>query len=223
MPWVRTSAGGGQKREGFGQALGGFTTTELKMRSEVSKLISQLEKMSPVQRASAIAHDVKSRKDIFRSIGPHGLMKLLGLDPHAEPWERGNYVWLQTVEEFLEQYIGSETDAVLDYLASTISQERLQKLDSKLQSLETVTADDLRKALSEGELRDLLRAEAERRMEHGDYVPLAFAEVENQEGVPLKFSYWVGDQGEVEDLLDPYDFRDGKFHDTATAAIAEEW
>ena len=186
-------------------------------------LIPQLAKLPLAERISLVAKDVKSRKDIFRPIGPYLLAKLLGVrtDGVDGSWPtRANYVWLRTLEEFLDHHAG-EPDSVLERLRSSLLPDRLNELEAKFQNMKEIAANQVRRHLSKTEIKRLLHADAQYRLENYDYLPLAITEVENDQGVQLMFECRVGDGGDVEDLKDPYDFREDKFTDTSDAAIVD--
>ena len=184
--------------------------------------LSRLACLPLADRISLIAKDVKSRKDEFRAVGPYDLAELLSVQTDgAANWPmRCNYVLLATIKERIDM-LGGEPDAILDWLSSSLSTDRLAELHSKLQHLKMVTAVKLERLLSEAEITSLLHADAQWRLEAGDYLSLAITEVNNNEGVPLMFECLIGDGGEVDYLKDPYDFRDGTFTDTSDAAIVD--
>jgi hypothetical protein len=178
---------------------------------------AKLEDMSLAECIAAVAEDVASKRDEYRSIDPHELAGLLGIDDADKPggdWNFVRYVTPTPLEDIFDW--GNEQDA-LELLHPHLTAERYEELKSKIE-LATGTRTRLRPEsldfLTEVEKQTIVRLHMEREAKDiGASRVNAYYYTDAPQGGTLTFEALIEDDGGCVDLKTPYDERDGKFTD----------
>ncbi len=178
---------------------------------------SKLEAMPLKGRIAAVAADVHSKRDEYRSILPTQLVDLLGV-PYSKD-RFGAYMpsehWVKVYYCFNRTFENTEftPDVLLSLLESEVTPNRYSELQKKFASCkEDTLSPEAVKFLAEPERAAFLSRYMEDYAERNghDYV-LANYTLDAPQGFKLRFQSNIGDAGELEDLKTPYDDRDGLF------------
>jgi hypothetical protein len=174
---------------------------------------------------AAVAVDVASKRDEYRSIGPYDLAELLGIDDARQPGADWGLVWYvepKAIEDIFDEW--GEPD-FLDMLEPHVTAERYEELKSKIELLATGTRSPAESFnfLTDAEKQAIVRADMERERKNGNVTLLAYYYISAPHGRTLTFEAFIGDNGESFDSLKtPYDERDGKFTDLSDCLIVED-
>ncbi len=178
---------------------------------------AELEAMPLQDRIAAIAADVHSKRDEYRSILPTQLVDLLGV-PYSKD-RFGAYMpgdnWVRVYYCFNRTFENTEftPDVLLSLLESEVTPNRYSELQKTFASYEEdALSPEAINFLTEPERAAFLSRYTEDHTERNghDYV-LANYTLEAPHGMKLRFQSNIGDAGELEDLKTPYDDRDGLF------------
>jgi len=180
---------------------------------EKDQAFHKLEDLSVADCAAAVAADVDSKRDEFRSIDSHELASLLGIDDADKPggdWSRSWYILREPVDDILAF---REQETILELLKSALTRERYEDLRSKIDLLEEGDT-ELLKFLTDDEKADIEGYDMDQRAakEGADFaVCYAYKSVEAPDGKDLRFQALIEDDGACIELKTPYDERDGEF------------
>ncbi len=186
---------------------------------------SQLEAMPLVERIAAVAADVHSKRDKYRSIESHELALLLGIGNAYRPGGDWKFVWYiphVPIEDVCEM---SESEYVLELLQPNITVQRYEELNSRFAVVD-------KSKLGHGRLMSDLLTKVEKQtierlyMENQDKADdaqcLAFHTVSTLHDKTLAFEALIEDDGGCVDLKTPYDERDGAFRELSDCLIVED-
>jgi hypothetical protein len=192
----------------------------------MNEKLSKLRKMPLAERIAAVAADLKSKRDEYRTIDAHELASLLGIDDAYRPgaadhWRMVGFVPRLTVREILLQW---NIEFIPDLLQSHVAAKRCDEIAEKIEMLHQ------KGKLERGSLNFLTKAE-KRNIENlymkkemksnGPTRVLAFYTVKAPHRQKLTFEALIEDDGACVDLKTPYDKRDGKFTDYSYCLIEE--
>ncbi len=96
---------------------------------------ARLEDMSLAERIAAVAADIESKRDEYRSIDPYELAELLGIGDADQPADDWSFVWYvepRTVEDIFDV---EDEEYILELLESDVTAERYEELKAKVQSM----------------------------------------------------------------------------------------
>jgi hypothetical protein len=191
-----------------------------------NKALQKLEAMPLANRIAAVATDVDSKQDEFRSIDAHELASLLGIEDAARPIRNGDWNFeLHVLRWPVDDILSYEDEEyIVEVLQSQLTPERYKELCSKIDLreeyktnlLEFLTNDDLLEFLTNDEKQSIEEHNMEWRHERdGDSVCHCYAynSIEAPRGKVLTFQALIEDDGTCITLLTPYDERDGEFDD----------
>jgi hypothetical protein len=183
-----------------------------------------LEAMPVADRIAVVADDVASKRDEYRSIDPHELAGLLGVDGRCPDgdWVFVGFVPRLSVKEIMLQ---CDEEVIPELLETHVTSERCEGIIAKIKLLKRSEA-KLRRAsldfLTEGEKQTIERLYMEREAaSNGPMWVIANYTIEAPHGKKLGFETTIGDNGESFDLKTPYDERDGKFTDLSDCLIVD--
>jgi len=163
--------------------------------------VKELEKIESYRdRIDAVAADLVSKTDHFKSIEAGELVDLLGIQLDAG--DRCDYYPEVTREELTES-----VSCYLQNLEGEISESRLRKITAESEAFdEGRSKSDAKLKDSEWEL--IVNAEQQEK----DYPLFSTSDVweESTSGVSLIFQSQIGDAGAIEEIISPYAFRDGE-------------
>ena len=182
---------------------------------------AELRKLSLTDRIRAIAEDVRSGRDRFRSDDTHGLADLLGIDASrpSGDWSRMNVVDPVDLSEVARDSDEIECGWIYD-LKGQIAADRFAELVSIAEHATPYEFDV--EVLNDFEKKFIAqRIAAERLSNDGRYIPLAHITIVGISGEELTFEARIEDDGDCCDLLGPYDERDGAFHDLEGCEVDE--
>jgi hypothetical protein len=175
---------------------------------------------------AAVAVDVASKRDEYRSIGPYDLAELLGIDDAGQPGADWGLVWFVprlSVRDILLQW---DEEFIPELLALHVTAERCEEISAKINLLNPKEAKLRRTSLdflTEKEKETIERLYMERERKNGNLTLLAYYYISAPHGRTLTFEAFIGDNGESFDSLKtPYDERDGKFTDLSDCLIVED-
>jgi hypothetical protein len=183
----------------------------------------KLKEMSLAERIAAVAADIESKRDEFRSIGPYELAELLGIGDADQPGGDWGFVWYAAPRTVEDIFAVEDDEYILDLIESAVTPERWEELKAKVQSMiETSRRPENLDFISETEKQAIARLDMERQREN-DTKLMAYYYINAPHDRTLTFEAYVGDNGETYgELQTPYDEHDGKFTDLSDCLIVEE-
>ena len=177
------------------------------------KALQKLQDMPLADRIAAVAADVDSKQNEFRSIDAEELASLLGIEDVAHPGDDWNFGWFilrVPVDDILDQW---DEETIVELLQSQLTLERYKELCSKIDLQQEDNAKVL-EFLTEDEKRKIEEHYMEWQAEHPDSACCsADISIEAPHGKTLTFQALIEDDGACIELKTPYDERDGKFTD----------
>ena len=192
--------------------------TKSKVRRANTKLVTdahvQLEVMSLDERIAAVADDVASKRDEYRSINPHELASLLGVDA-SHPDGHWNFVWF-VPRVPVECILAFEDDECIPELLKThVTAKKREEISAKIKILKRdkvklplATLDFLTKKEMQTVERLYMEDEARK---NGAMWTVAYYVIKAPQRRKLCFEALIEDDGGCIHLLTPYDERDGNF------------
>jgi hypothetical protein len=192
---------------------------------------AKLETLSLAKRIAAVAADVASKRDEYREIDPHELALLLDIGDAYRPggdWESVWFVPCVTVNDILLQW--GDGEFITDLLQPHVTSERYEELNLKIGLINETKeryaqdyAQEVLEFLTQIEKETIERVYMEREADDisGPSV-VAFYTIKAPRGKKLTFCTYIGDNGEGDDLMTPYDERDGAFPDLSDCLIVED-
>jgi hypothetical protein len=191
----------------------------------VSDAQTKLEDMTLAECMSAVAVDVASKRDEYRSIDPHELAPLLGIDDADQPGGDWSFVWFVprlSVRDILFQW---NEEFISELLESHVTAERCKEISANINLLkrnETELSRTRFDFLTEEEKQTIERLYMESEAKNDGTKVLAFYYINAPDGKWLSFEALIEDDGGCVDLKTPYDERDGAFHDLSESLIVED-
>lgn len=161
------------------------------------------------ERIDAIAEDVRQGTDAYRSLSPDDLAEAVGLSlDDTSEWNRFDDIAVRSVEELLDE--GEEAEILTEFLIGRVSEERKAAAEALMKSY----ADN-----HNNSLLDLTFMEKEiieegwhkERLSSGADFQMVETSIFSSNGFELMFQAYVNCTGEVDEVLTPYDQRDGRF------------
>jgi len=186
---------------------------------------ANLEDMSLAECIAAVAVDVASKRDEYRSIDPDDLAGFLGIDDADNPGPDWSFVWFVPRLSVMDILLQWSEEFIPELLESHVTPERCEEISAKVKLLkrnETKLDQTSLEFLTEEEKQTIERRYMEDRRKAGDSTLLAYYHINAPHGRTLTFEAFIGDNGEVDDLKTPYDERDAKFTDLSDCLIVEE-
>ena len=191
----------------------------------VSDAHAKLEAMTLTERIAAVAADVASKRDEYRSIDRHELASLLGVGDARCPGGEWDFVWFiphMSIEDICES---DDMECVLELLQPHVTAQRYEELNSRFALIDRSKLGRGRlmsDLLTNVEKRTIERLHMENQDEAYDTQVLAFYTINAPHRKKLTFEAFIGDNGESDDLKTPYDERDGAFSDLSESLIVED-
>jgi hypothetical protein len=178
-----------------------------------NKAFQKLGNMALADRITAVAADVDSKRDEFRSIGGHELASLLGIDDADHPGPDWSFSWIEPRRP-VEDILADDEDKLLQ---SQLTPERHTELCSKIDLREEYKTNYAKvlKFLTDDEKQKIEEYDMERRYEDDKASACycyAYKSVEAPNGKELTFQAFIEDDGACIELKTPYDERDGEFN-----------
>jgi hypothetical protein len=183
------------------------------MMETKDKALQKLKDMRLADRIAAVAADVDSKQDEFRSIDAHELANLLGIEDAERPGDDWNFGWFilrVPVDDILDQW---NEEFIDELLQSQLTPERYKELCSKIDLQQKDNAKIL-EFLTDGEKLKIEEHYMEREAKYPESACCsADISIEAPHGKTLTFQALIEDDGACIELKTPYDERDGKFTD----------
>ena len=167
-------------------------------------MLKKLTAIPSIQaRVDLIAADYNSCADLFAAISGHELLEALGESP-----DEGEMTQYRYRQDFRESDAWSEN--LSDKLAPFVTRKRMAKLEKPLRLFDEGLIDEEAIGLNAHEEKILQLMHDLRRCEYGfpDFAIRTWS-VEATDGTCLLFHGFVGDGGEVTNILNPYLLRKG--------------
>jgi hypothetical protein len=187
------------------------------MATSETELLSELLQMPPEKRISAVAKDVRTRKDRYRSISAHDLAEALEVPQPDSPstynkWGFTRFAKKQTLEEYAKE--DRTVSEFVCHLKGRVSDARFKELEQQFRKLGDVAKPKFG-VLTKRERRQLESCLAEEELDVlGQNGLNCLAEYEVRAGRnKLRFQGEIEDDGTCWCLRTPYDERDGGFFD----------
>jgi hypothetical protein len=184
---------------------------------EADKALKKLEDMPLADRIAAVAADVDSKQDEFRSIDAHELASLLGIVDAEHPGGGWNFEWFiprVPVDDILDQW---DEETIVELFQSQLTPERYKELCSKidLREKDKTNYAKVLEFLTDDENQKIEEHYMEWQAEHSTDSAWCSANIsiEAPHGKILTFQAFIEDDGACIELKTPYDERDGKFTD----------
>jgi hypothetical protein len=184
---------------------------------------NRLEALDLNARLQAVADDVESRRDEFRTIEPHDLAELLEVPSSRSPgegWSFTSYVPRIPLAEYVE-YNSPDYD-VINYLDGKIDQARFDRLNDEAIKVEEGKKEKFDLSLLTSDEQRLIEdsiMDKTLRMTDGPRVIANYILNVPGSDRSMSFEGYIEDDGGCIDLLTPYDERDGKFQDLSDSAV----
>jgi hypothetical protein len=182
--------------------------------------LSKLKAMDIRGRIVAVADDVDSKRDEYRSIEAYELASLLGIDDAHVPGSGWDFVWYVPRSSIADIFDCVVLDDFLSMLELQVSAKRLKQLKSQFKTL------CMKPSAREDDFGFLTKSEqgtiARIYMESCEPLLRAYRRIAAPEDRKLSFEVHVGDWGESDSMMTPYDDRDGAFQDFSDCLITEE-
>jgi hypothetical protein len=186
---------------------------------------ARLQAMSLAERIAAVAMDVESKRDEYRSIDPHELAELLGIDDAESPggdWDFVSFVPRLSVRDILLEW---NEEFIPELLESHVTAERREEISEKIKLLKR-NKTKLRRTsldfLTEDEKETIERLYMESEAKNlGASTVLAHYYINAPQDKQLTFEAFIEDDGGVLDLKTPYDERVGGFRDLSDVLIVQ--
>ena len=148
---------------------------------------AKLEEMSLDERIAAVAADVASKRDEYRSIKSYELAELLGITDAEQPagdWGFTSYVEPREIQDMLEE---GDEEYVPDLIKPHVTPERYEELKSKfLSATEISSRPENLNFLTEAEKQTIIRCDMEYRARNENNV-LAQRSIEAPNGINDKW------------------------------------
>lgn len=178
---------------------------------------AKLEAMPLADRIAAVADDVKSKRDEYRSINSHDLASLLDTpdtDLPSDPWVFVRFVPRFSVRDILTW---NDEECIPELLETHLTPERCKEIRTKIKLLKRNKTKLRRSSLDflteeEKQTIERLYMESEAKSNGAMWVIVQYA-IKAPHGKELAFEGTIEDDGHCVHLLTPYDERDGKFVD----------
>jgi hypothetical protein len=185
------------------------------------ELIKELKSLDSNQaRIDRINKDINSGDLRYKDIGAYELADLLGLDFEApESSSRTGFVNRYNIQDcgFKHPYAENIT-----YLENTVQKKRFLSLSEKATEIIEKGIDGTDLVIKKSERDSII--ENYSKEASGGYFALVYAstELETTDGDYLEFSWSIGDDGDVEDPITPYDKHLGNDFDFADYIESDE-
>ena len=183
--------------------------------------LKKLLSLSLLERITAVADDVDTRRNEFAQIDAHDLAHALGVEQPENPasgWNICSYAEQQSLEEQADH--NSSVEGFVEHLKDKVTDSRFKLLEYKFEKLEDSGEWDF--SFLDDEEREIIeQALAEEDLEQNQSNGMnciASYTVHGPDGVELNFEGLVEDDGACIVLMTPYDERDGKFRDFGNSA-----
>jgi len=186
------------------------------------KELEELLSIPLAERIEAVANDVSSRRDRFRSIDAHELAEALGIFDAWKPgsdWHFQTHVEKMTLEEYAD--LTSPASEIVYFIQERVSVERFQEIL------------EITEKWGDDESGDFSFLTSEERLLIEDYINeknlestimngmggLGYRTITSKSGVELTFEGEIEDDGECIRLLTPYEIRDGGGTDLSNSVV----
>jgi hypothetical protein len=190
--------------------------------TELALAQSKLEEMSLPKRIAAVAADVDSKRDEYRSIDRHELASLLGIGDADKPGGDWNFVWYiprVPIEDIFEDIFDrGDKEYILKLLQTHVTGERYKELDKRYDELDSKRLCDF---LTDSEKQTIECSYMERQAQAYGSQCTAFYTIKAPHRKKLTFEAYIEDDGGCCDLMTPYDERDGAFSDFSDCFIVD--
>ena len=132
------------------------------------KALQKLQDMPLADRIAAVAADVDSKQDEFRSIDAHELASLLGIEDAERPgddWDFGWFILRVPVDDIFDQW---DEETIVELFQSQLTPERYKELCSKIDLREEIKTNYAKalEFLTEDEKQKIEDNDMERRREY---------------------------------------------------------
>ena len=180
----------------------------------------KLQEMSLAKRIAAVAADVDSKRDEYRSIDSHELATLLGIGDADQPGGDWDSVWYIPCVAIEDIFVMRDKEDIFELLQPHVTTKRYEELDKAYDEvkLKRLISD----LLTESEKQTIERGYMEKQDQAFDSLCSAYYVIKAPHGKKLTFEAYIEDDGGCIDLMTPYDERDGKFADLSDCLIVED-